>query len=75
MINIRDLTEDDIAELYPDLPPEDREKAAYNLTEYFRIAARIYARLESEGKIPKMLIRAAEKRQRREKRLKKRRLL
>lgn len=65
MINIRDFTEDDMATMFPELQPEDRAEAATNFTQYLRLVARIYNRLEAEGKVPKSIIRAAEKRRKR----------
>ena len=66
MFTIKDFTEEDMASIFPDLPAEDREGAAHYLTEYLRVVARIYDRMQQEGKIPKMLLRAVEKRRKRE---------
>lgn len=52
------FTEDQMAELYPELKPEDRAAAAYNLSGYFKVVARIYDRLEEEGKLEDVLLRA-----------------
>lgn len=68
MIIIRDFTVEDMAAMFPELSPEDREEAAYNFTQYLRVVARIFDRMEREGKIPKSLYRAAEKRGKRMKR-------
>ncbi len=65
---MRDLTEEDMAKMFPALPPEDRAEAAYNFTEYIRVVARIFDDLVQEYRIPKSIIRAAEKRRKRMKR-------
>jgi hypothetical protein len=68
MLEIKDLTPEDIAMLFPFIPPEHREETAYRFTEYMRLVARIFDRMEREGKVPKTLHRLVEKRRRRMKR-------
>ena len=68
MLDITDLTTEDIAELFPFIPPEHREETDYRFTEYIRVVARIFDRMEREGKVPKTLYRLAEKRRKRMKR-------
>lgn len=55
-------------DLYPDHSPEEQEQAAENWRQYVRVVWRIFERLEQEGKVPKNMYRAAEKRRRRLKR-------
>lgn len=68
MFIIKDLTEEDIAKMFPSLPAKDREQAAYHFTQYLRVVARIFDRMEQEGKVPKSLYRLAEKRRKRRER-------
>ncbi len=45
-----DFSEDDIAKMFPGLPPEHRAKAAENYSGYLSVIAKIYDRLKAEGK-------------------------
>lgn len=40
-----------IADLYPDLTPEEQEEAAMNLQQYIDLVGRIYDRLEREERL------------------------
>ena len=68
MFDIKDLTPEDIAVMFPFIPPEYREETAYRFTKYMRVVARIFERMEREGKVTKTLYRLAEKRQKQMKR-------
>jgi hypothetical protein len=48
-----------IADLYPDLTPEEQAEAEYNLKQYLSLVWRIYQRVKREN--PEMLTKALEK--------------
>ena len=43
-----------IQDLYPDLSPEEQEKAEYDLKRYVGLVRRIYNRLEAEGRLDEL---------------------
>lgn len=53
-----DLNEDQIANMFPDLPKEYRTEAAESYSRYLKVVAKIYDRLEDEGKLDEVLLRA-----------------
>lgn len=65
MLNDKKIT---IADLYPELSPEEQAEAEYNLKQYVRAVKAIYDRLveENGGKPPAWLVRRARATKRRE---------
>jgi len=60
------LSEDDVARLYPELDPEQRAEAAENLSRYLRVVGEIHDKLDDEGELKDVLLRIQyEKRNRR----------
>lgn len=51
------LSEDDMAKLYPELKTEDRAEAAESLSRYFKVKGKIYDHLGDEGKLKDTLLR------------------
>ena len=52
------ITEEHIAKYFPGLPAEEHGEAAENYSAYLRLVARIYDRLEDEGRLRDVLLRA-----------------
>ncbi len=51
------LSEDDIAKLYPELEPKQRAEAAENLSRYFNVIGKIYDHLDDAGELKDTLLR------------------
>ncbi|MFN0279199.1 MAG: hypothetical protein ACKVRN_11430 [Pyrinomonadaceae bacterium] len=62
-----DLTEDQIGRLFPHLPEGDRTEAAATYSRYLKVVAKIYDRLEDEGKLQDVLLRAQYEKRRQDK--------
>lgn len=57
-----EFTAESIGKMFPAVPPEHREEAAYNYSRYLRVVARIFDQMVREDRVPKYLHRLAEKR-------------
>lgn len=52
------LSEELVAKMFPDLPEDQRAKAAESYSQYFQVVAKIYDDLEEKGKLKDVLLRA-----------------
>lgn len=53
-----DLSEEQIAQMFPHIKGEDRAAFAESYSRYLNVVAKVYDRLQDEGKLEEVLLRA-----------------